>query len=109
MVRAIMEGVAFSLRDALDVMLPLARCEEYLVTGGGTASELWLQTVADVLQAPLLKPVQNQGAAYGAALLAFQGVGQGEALALAQQSISEVIKPGDVTAYTQPLERYHGE
>ena len=67
-VRAVLEGVAFSLRDALDIIRPLASLDELLVTGGGAKSRLWLQIVADVLGLPLVRPKQNQGAAYGAAL-----------------------------------------
>lgn len=74
MVRSVLEGVAFSLRDALAVIEPLAPLNEALATGGGAASDLWLQMLSDVLGLPLTKPRHNQGAAYGAALLALQGV-----------------------------------
>jgi xylulokinase len=77
-VRSVLEGVAYSLRDALGVMEPLAEVKELLATGGGARSKLWLQIVADVLELPVVLPLSDQGAAYGAALLARKGVGAGE-------------------------------
>ena len=74
MVRAVLEGVAMSLRDALDVIEPLQKLEACVVTGGGSTSEFWLQIVSDALELPLLKPAAEQGAAYGAALLALRHV-----------------------------------
>ena len=106
-VRSVLEGVAFSLRDALDVMTPLAPAQELLATGGGAKSELWLQIVADVLQLPLLKPKRNQGAAYGGALLALQGVGVvASAAELAKDAPADVCQPGDASVYDSALARY---
>ncbi len=79
--RAVLEGVAFSLRDAFEVMAPLARPERWLATGGGAASELWRGIVADALGAPLGRPTDaageptEVGAAEGAAWLAWRAVG----------------------------------
>jgi len=75
LVRAVLEGVAFSLRDALEVMRPLAGLERVLATGGGSRSRFWLQLLADALQLPLTQLEGAPGAAYGAALLAFRGTG----------------------------------
>ena len=80
-VRAVLEGVACSLRDALDVMTPLSRPERLLATGGGAESDLWLQILADVLGLPLGRPVDRDGAplevgpAEGAAWLAWRALG----------------------------------
>jgi len=80
-VRAVLEGVAFSLREALDVMAPLARPECWLATGGGAASDLWLAIVADALGSPVGRPagpdgrVAEVGAAEGAAWLAWRALG----------------------------------
>ena len=79
-VRAVLEGVAFSLREALDVMAPLARPERWLATGGGAASDLWLGIVADALSSPVGRPVgpdgavAEVGAAEGAAWLAWRAM-----------------------------------
>ena len=106
-VRSVLEGVAFSLRDALDIIEPLAKLERGLATGGGAKSELWLQMVSDVLQLPLERPEQNQGAAYGAALLALQGVGVVEdATKVAEQTTGKTVSPGDAQVYTKTLGAY---
>ncbi len=106
-VRSVLEGVAFSLRDALDVIEPLAKLESCLVTGGGAKSALWLQMVSDVLEIRLERPAQNQGAAYGAALLALQGVGAVEdATRVAEQSAVETVTPGPAEPYKAALRAY---
>ena len=75
LVRAVLEGVAFSLRDALEVMRPLSRLERAIGTGGGARSDSWLQIVADVLGIPLTRPEDVPGAAFGAAALAWRAQG----------------------------------
>ncbi|HMI70514.1 MAG TPA: xylulokinase [Solirubrobacteraceae bacterium] len=71
--RAVLEGVAFGLRDALDLVAdmshPPRRPRTGRVSGGGGRSDLWLQIVASVLEMPLEATVVDEGAAYGAALL----------------------------------------
>jgi xylulokinase len=75
--RAVLEGVAFGLRDGLDLMtaagMPAPR--EIRVSGGGTASPLWRQILADVLDAEIATVNTSEGAAFGAALLAAVGAG----------------------------------
>lgn len=69
--RAVMEGVAFSLRQCLDLMSELGvHAGEVRATGGGGRSRLWRQIQADVLGRPVAKPAIDEGPAYGAALLA---------------------------------------
>jgi xylulokinase len=68
--RAVLEGVAYGLRDSLDLLRELGVAPERgRVSGGGARSELWLRIVASVLELPLERPVVEEGAAYGAALL----------------------------------------
>ena len=70
LVRAVLEGVAFGLRDSLDLLVELGlEPEAGRVSGGGARSELWLRIVASVLGLPLEKTAVEEGAAYGAALL----------------------------------------
>ena len=108
-VRSVLEGVAFSLRDALDVIEDLAKLEHCLVTGGGAKSAFWLQMVSSVLEMPLERPPQNQGAAYGAALLALQGVGAVEdATRVAELSVNSTVTPGRADAYATALKAYRG-
>ena len=75
-IRAILEGVAFSLRDTLsifnDIRVPI---EKIRLGGGGARSTLWRQIQSDVYGQPVELVEAEEGAAYGAALLA--GVGSG--------------------------------
>ncbi len=74
--RAVMEGVAYGLRDSLELLRGLGCAIEVgRVSGGGARSELWLRIVASVLGLPLQRTVVEEGAACGAALLA--GVASG--------------------------------
>ena len=76
LIRAVMEGVVYSLRDSFEIMrelgLPL---EEIRATGGGGKSALWRQMQASIYGAPVARLRAEEGPAYGAALLA--GVGAG--------------------------------
>jgi xylulokinase len=69
--RAMLEGVAFGLRDSLELLRELgARPEVGRVSGGGAKSEVWLRIVASALQLPLERTETEEGSAFGAALLA---------------------------------------
>ncbi|MCY3832627.1 MAG: FGGY family carbohydrate kinase [Chloroflexi bacterium] len=68
--RAILEGVAFSLRDCFELVNSFGDSIQRLyLIGGGAQSQLWGQIVCDVLGRPVVKPVV-QSAAYGSAILA---------------------------------------
>ncbi len=68
--RALLEGVAYGLRDSLELLRELGvRPEVGRVSGGGSRSRLWLHIVASVLGLPLERTAVEEGAAYGAALL----------------------------------------
>ncbi len=70
LVRAVLEGVAFALRDSLELLRELGvEPEVARVSGGGARSALWLRIVASVLGLPLERTAAEEGAAYGAALL----------------------------------------
>ena len=75
--RAVLEGVAFGLRDGLDLMrlAGLPAPTQIRASGGGTASPLWRQILADVLDAEIATVNTTEGAAYGAGLLAAVGAG----------------------------------
>ncbi len=71
LVRAVLEGVAYGLRDSLDLIDELAAgaVEFGRVSGGGARSEEWLRIVASVLELPLERVAVDEGAAFGAAIL----------------------------------------
>jgi xylulokinase len=75
--RAILEGVAFGLRDGLDLMIEAGMPvpEQIRVSGGGSVSPLWRQILADVLGAEIATVNTSEGAAFGAGLLAAVGSG----------------------------------
>jgi xylulokinase len=77
MTRAVLEGVAFGLRDGFELMkgAGLSNVNQVRVSGGGARSAIWRQILADVLGNELVTINTTEGAAYGAALLA--GVGAG--------------------------------
>lgn len=75
--RAVLEGVAFGLRDSLELLRAAGASlpTQVRISGGGARNCLWRQIIADVLQTELVMVNTEEGAAYGAALLA--GVGAG--------------------------------
>ena len=76
MTRAVMEGVAFALRESVDLMDELdVGCVDAIAVGGGAKSMGWLQILSDVLNIPLRTVGPGEGAPLGAAMLAASGVG----------------------------------
>lgn len=75
MTRAVLEGVAFGLKDSFSLIQEagLGTIEQVRISGGGSRSQLWQQILADVLDVELVTVNTTEGAAFGAALLA--GVG----------------------------------
>ncbi len=75
--RAVLEGVAFGLKDSFTLIQQagLGSLDQVRVSGGGAKSQLWKQILADVLGVELVTVNTTEGAAFGAALLA--GVGAG--------------------------------
>ena len=75
-IRAILEGVAFSLKDSLTIFAEIGvPVNDIRLGGGGAISPLWRQIQADVYAQPVSKLAAEQGGAHGAAILA--GVGAG--------------------------------
>jgi xylulokinase len=95
--RAVLEGVAFGLRDCLDVLVAAgATISSGRVSGGGARSPLWLKIVASVLELPLSRTKVDEGAAFGAALLGGVAGGAwrdvGEAVT-ATVGVTETVEP----------------
>jgi xylulokinase len=107
MTRAVLEGVAFGLRDGLDLMIEagMPAPAQIRASGGGIASPLWRQILADVLAADIATVETTEGAAYGAALLAVVVAGWHPTIEAAVDSIvriTPVAEPGpDAAAYAQ--------
>ncbi len=92
MVRAVLEGVAFSLRDVFELMSEVAPdpLRELRASGGGTNSALWRQIIADVLGAPISLTRTAEGVATGAAILAAVAAGWYPTVQAACDSMVEV-------------------
>jgi xylulokinase len=105
--RAVLEGVAFGLRDGLDLMIAagMPAPGEIRVSGGGTSSALWRQILADVLDAEIATVNTTEGAAFGAALLGAVGAGwfsTVDTACAALVSATRVAVPGaDAGAYAE--------
>jgi xylulokinase len=115
--RAVLEGVAFGLRDALDLVAdmshPPRRPSAGRVSGGGGRSELWLQIVASVLEMPLEATVVDEGAAYGAALLGGVAAGVWDDPRAAVErcvKVTRVVEPRAdwIEPYAEARERFRG-
>jgi xylulokinase len=92
LVRAVLEGVAFGLRDSLDLVAGLGTGARVgRVSGGGARSEDWLRIVASVLELPLQRVAVEEGAAYGAAML---GGIAGGMWADAAEAVAACVRPG---------------
>lgn len=110
--RAVLEGVAFGLRDGLDQMTAsgLAAPRQIRASGGGIASAVWRQILADVLQAEIATVATAEGAAFGAAMLATVGAGWFDDVAGAAGravKVTPVAEPGpDASAYADALASY---
>ena len=94
LVRAVLEGVSYGLRDSLELLRELGVTpEQGRVSGGGARSRLWLEIVASSLGLPVELPVVEEGSAYGAALLA--GIAEG-VFADAREAVDSCVRVGDV-------------
>ena len=111
--RALMEGVVFSLRAGLELMLGLEiSVDRVVASGGGTRHPLWLRLQADIFNRAIYQTQVEEAAAYGAALLAGVGVGiyqdVADACARTVRWHEQVIQPDPANAarYQQLFERY---
>jgi xylulokinase len=105
MARAVMEGVAFGLRDSVELMAAEMELGEVRVSGGGASSDLWLRIIADVIGLPVRIVGTAESAAHGAAMLAAVGVGAFESVGEACETAVEV---GEITEPGQDAAIYDG-
>jgi xylulokinase len=112
LVRSILEGVAFSLQDSLEIFRELGiPVEQIRASGGGSRSFLWRQIQADIFGKELVTLRTSEGSALGAALLA--GVGA-RIYASVEESAQEAIQvkecmlpsPDNVAKYKRYYEVY---
>ena len=95
LVQAVLEGVAFAIRDsfevarALGIEIPVSK-----LCGGGSKSPLWRKIFANVLNIPLEMVKTEQGPGYGAAMLAMVGAGR---FASVQEAADALVEVASVT------------
>ena len=107
--RAILEGVAYGLRDSFEIMeqmgLPI---REVRASGGGARSKVWRQILADVTGYPQSLINVDEGPALGVALLAGVGVGIYNSVEEACRAVIRVTQTADVCAVNQAVYKaYH--
>jgi xylulokinase len=99
MVRSIMEGVTYGMRDSLEIISNLGLdVGQITATGGGARSALWRQMQADIYGAEVVTINIAEGPAFGAAIMA--GVGA-EVYSSIEEATGEIVK---VTSSIQPME-----
>jgi xylulokinase len=112
LVRSVLEGVAFSLKDCFSIIQEQGLSLEQLrATGGGAKSRLWRQIIADVLGVELVTTNAAEGPAFGAALLAGVASGIYASISQACETTIHVVertapRPEAEHAYTQAYETY---
>lgn len=90
MARAVMEGVAYGLRDSVELMESMVAVDDVRVSGGGVAGAVWRQILADVLNREIRVVGTTESAAHGAAILAAVGAGASPSVADATEAAVEV-------------------
>ncbi|MBC8098950.1 MAG: xylulokinase [Armatimonadetes bacterium] len=103
--RAVLEGVAFGLKDSFTLIAQTGMPDnlEVRISGGGAKSPVWQAIIADVLGTPLVNINTTEGAAFGAALLALVGAG---VYPDAVSACAATITPGEVVQLSAATEAY---
>lgn len=91
MTRAVMEGVAFALRDCAEAAARGgAEIRSARICGGGSESRVWREIIADALNVPVEVPAVREGPAYGAAMLAMVACGEYKTVEQAAEKLVRV-------------------
>ncbi len=113
--RAVLEGVAFGLRDSMELVkgAGLGAIKQIRVSGGGAKSPLWRQILADVIGSELVTVNTTEGGAFGAALLAAVGAGVWKTVPEACRATIKVVsatspQPAQVKVYNDLYPLYRG-
>lgn len=114
MLRAVIEGISYSLWDAYDCVVSLSGPPKYLiVTGGGSKSPLWRQILSDMLNTPVYTTNAEEEACMGAAICAMTANGEYDSLSQACAKIIQIDNhpsvptPENSALYTENREKFH--
>jgi len=89
--RGILEGSIFYLRECLERARTAGiEVTRFCAVGGGSKSDAWLQLTADILKTPLVRPIQTEAGALGAAMLAALGTHAFDSL---EQAVAAMVEP----------------
>ena len=92
MTQAVLEGVAFGLRDSLEVARSLGiQIDRTKICGGGAKSPLWKKIIANVMNLKVDVIESEEGPGYGGAILAAVGCGEFESVEAAAEKLVKVI------------------
>ena len=92
MTQAVLEGVAFGLRDSLEVARSLGiKIERTKICGGGAKSPLWKKIIANVMNLKVDVIESEEGPGYGGAMLAAVGCGEYESVQEAADKLVKVV------------------
>lgn len=107
MIRAVLEGVAFGLRNSLELMNELGiRFTEVRILGGGSRSPLWRKIISDVFGLKVYLLEVDEGSSYGAAILASVGAG---AYKTVESAVNRIVRTRDPIEPDQDLHRKYLE
>ncbi|NPU98454.1 MAG: xylulokinase [Candidatus Omnitrophica bacterium] len=113
LVRAVLEGITFAMRDSLEIVRSLGvRIDEVRATGGGAKSAFWRQLQADIFGCEIATLGSDQGPAFGAAIMAGVGTGVYASIPEACDAILSVVErtepdPARVQEYNDYYQVYH--
>lgn len=110
MIRALLEGVTFGMRDAIEIMNGMGvAISQVRASGGGARSAFWRQLQADIYKQPIVVTNASEGPAYGVALLAGVGTGVWKTVESACKSaIKETQKITPVKKLSALYDRHYG-
>ena len=92
MTQAVLEGVAFALRDSFEVAKALgSHIARTKICGGGAKSPLWRQMIADIFNIKVDIPESEEGPAMGGAMLAAVACGEYESVEEAAWKIVKIV------------------
>lgn len=112
MTQAVMEGVAFALRDALEIARSFGvKIERVRINGGGAKSRLWCRMIADIMDVKVDKINSDEGPGFGAAILAAVGCGRFASVEEAAKELIQVVDtvdqdPDNVVRYEEKYKMF---
>jgi len=112
LIRSLIEGVSYSLKDCLDIVASLGvDIQSVRASGGGARSPFWRQMLADVFARRVVTLATQEGSAYGAALLALVGTGAYSSVeevcaAAIRETDSVTPRPAESALYATGHARY---